>query len=170
MRGSGVAGTSSAFVGFEQTVGIDLSFERRPEGRAGLGMPSAGRSPAGPKSGAGCCTRLSLDWVDPRQADVAISRSIGRRNGRNLHEQPSFASSSCRTYTSRHQPSQALRSRLPSPPRTRSRMYRHPAQQSPLPIPENDSQAHTPALAQAPAQPRVPACRTRRNPRGLSLE
>ena len=32
MRGSGVAGTSSAFVGFEQTVGIDLSFERRPEG------------------------------------------------------------------------------------------------------------------------------------------
>jgi len=32
MRGSGVAGTSSAFFGFEQTVGIDLSLERRHEG------------------------------------------------------------------------------------------------------------------------------------------
>jgi hypothetical protein len=36
--GSGVAGTSSALLGREQTVGIDLSLERRPEGvSSGLG-------------------------------------------------------------------------------------------------------------------------------------
>jgi hypothetical protein len=32
MRGSGVACTSSALFGFEQTVGVDLSLERRPKG------------------------------------------------------------------------------------------------------------------------------------------
>jgi hypothetical protein len=31
VRGSGVTGTSSALFGIEQTVGIDLSLERRPE-------------------------------------------------------------------------------------------------------------------------------------------
>jgi hypothetical protein len=31
MSGSGVPGTSSALFGFEQTFGIDLSLERRPE-------------------------------------------------------------------------------------------------------------------------------------------
>ncbi len=35
MGGSGVAGTSSAIIGFQQTVGIDLSLERRHEGRSG---------------------------------------------------------------------------------------------------------------------------------------
>jgi hypothetical protein len=36
--GSGVAGTPSALFGFEQTVGVDLSLERLPEGASsGLG-------------------------------------------------------------------------------------------------------------------------------------
>ena len=34
MRGSGVAGTSSALVRLEQTVGIHFSLERRPEGES----------------------------------------------------------------------------------------------------------------------------------------
>jgi len=32
MGGSGVTGTPRALFGFEQTVGVDLSLERRPEG------------------------------------------------------------------------------------------------------------------------------------------
>jgi hypothetical protein len=35
VRGSGVAGTPSALFGFEQTVGIHFSLERRHEGRPG---------------------------------------------------------------------------------------------------------------------------------------
>jgi hypothetical protein len=35
MRGSGVAGTPSALFGFEKAFGIDLSLERRHEGRSG---------------------------------------------------------------------------------------------------------------------------------------
>ena len=38
MGGSGVTGTSSALFRFEQTVGVDLSLERQPEGASrGLG-------------------------------------------------------------------------------------------------------------------------------------
>ena len=64
----------------------------RPARRADFAVPAVIRPPVAPDSGAGWCIGLSLPWVDPRQPDVAISRSIGRRTGCNLHELPTFPS------------------------------------------------------------------------------
>jgi len=83
-------------------------------GRAGFRTPIAGPAEAASTTGAGRCGGLSLGAVDPRQANVAVSRSIRRRNGRNLYELPS-AIRSCCTCPCRHQSASDLRSRLPSP-------------------------------------------------------
>ena len=75
MRGSGVAGTSSALFGIEQAFGIDLSLERRPERLpGGLGrlarvvgrMESVGTDPAakGP-TGPLCFVHLQMHPVLP---------------------------------------------------------------------------------------------------------
>jgi hypothetical protein len=102
MGGSGVRRTSSALIGFEQTVGIDLSLERRPEGepcrlgrlaRVVGGVESvctdpSTKSPTGPL----CFVHLEMLPVVPPAASAAFLARPHRVRTPALLGQPSTRS------------------------------------------------------------------------------